>query len=180
MFSDVQARLNKKNKILFSHDSTCLKELISQMNVQTHCALILWAFDCVRIPLQILEEAYPDEQRPRTAIELCKSWAEGNLKMPTAKRAILQAHAAAKEMQNEVHAALCHAVGQAGATVHVKTHAMGFIFYELTGIVLAHKTEEYEPFVMQKIEFYKQRLSYWQKQSRAEEYQWADFLKSEN
>lgn len=55
--------------------------------------------------------------------------------MPAARRAILAAHAAAKETADPVSIALCHAIGQACGTVHVETHAIGLAMYELTALV---------------------------------------------
>lgn len=56
--------------------------------------------------------------------------------MPIAKKAILDSHAVAKETEDRIYAALCHAIGHYGATVHVETHAIGLPFYELTAIVM--------------------------------------------
>ena len=46
MYQDVEIRLKKKNKILFSFDSACLQELIALMEIQNKRVLVLWAFEC--------------------------------------------------------------------------------------------------------------------------------------
>ena len=179
MFSDVEAKLKKGNKILFSRDSQCLQELIELIKLQNHRCLVLWALDCAKLPLKHFEERYPDEQRPRACLALCEDWARGRIKMPLAKSAILAAHAAAKDCEDVEYAALCHAIGHAGATVHVETHALGLPFYELSAIVFKNGKENYKKPVVDKIECYKERLLYWQENTDKAEPEWAEFLKDD-
>lgn len=176
MFSDVEMKLKKKNKILFTRDSQCLQELIKLIEQQNHRTLVMWALDCGRNTLVQFESKYPDEQRPRTALELCESWSKGKIKMPAAKRAILASHAVAKEISDEVYGALAHAIGHAGATVHVETHALGLPIYELTAIVLSYGKDEYQKPVGEKVHYYYQRLLYWQEYTDNTESLWASFL----
>lgn len=176
VFSDVAQRIARKNQILFSRDSTCLKELLGLMAQQDHRTLILWALDCARGPVKTIEARCPDEKRPSHCIERCSAWAKGEIKMPEAKRAILAAHQAAKELDDAVCAALCHAVGQAGAAVHTPRHAPGLPIYELTAVVLEQKGEHYEELVLTKIRYYIERLAYWQSKASLDERQWAGFL----
>lgn len=176
MFSDVLIKLKKGNKILFSRDSQCLQELIKLIGLQNHRALVMWALECAKLPLKRFEEKYPDEIRPRVCLELCESWARGRIKMPAAKKAILDSHAAAKDIDDAEYAALCHAIGHAGATVHVETHALGLPMYELTAIVLRHGKDNFSKPVSEKIEYYHNRLLYWQENTDKLELDWADFL----
>ena len=128
---DIQRRLSRHNQILFTRESPCLQELLAQIRRQKHRTLVLWAFRCVERPLAILRAHHPEEERPQQAVALCRLWAAGEVKMPVAKRALLQAHQVAKELSSPEDTALCHAVGQACATVHVETHAVGLPVYEL-------------------------------------------------
>lgn len=176
MFSDVEIKLRKRNKILFSRDSQCLQELISLIQLQNHRTLVMWALDCAKLPLEQFEAKYPDERRPRTCLELCEIWARGKIKMPMAKRAILDSHTAAKEIDDSEYGALCHAVGHAGATVHVETHALGLPMYELTAIVLKYREDNFTKPVSEKINFYYNRLQYWQENTDKLGLDWADFL----
>ena len=174
--ADAAKRLKRGNKLLFTRDSACLQELRGTICQQKHRTLVLWAFDCVSVPLQWLAQTYPNEQRPGQAVALCRQWARGEIKMPAAKRALLQAHAAAKAIEDPVAIALFHAVGQACATVHVETHALGLPFYELTAIVhhfgIANCTEPIE----KKIVWYLHRLRYWQEHVDDPPLKWASFL----
>lgn len=176
MFDDVEAKIKKKNKILFSRQSACLQDLIRQMDAQSHRTLVMWAFSCAQTTLDWFETKYPGEYRPRTALALCDQWASGKIKMPVAKRGILDAHAAAKDLDDPVYAALCHAIGHAGATVHIGAHALGLPLYELTAIVLDHGCENYQAAVFEKIQDYQQQLIYWQAHISSYEREWAGFL----
>lgn len=176
MFSDVEIKLKKRNKILFSRDSQCLQDLIQLIQLQNHRTLVMWALDCAKIPLKQFEAKYSDECRPRICLELCEDWARGKIKMPIAKQAILDSHAVAKVINDSEYGALCHAIGHAGATVHVETHALGLPFYELTAIVLKYKQDNFPNQVTEKINYYYNRLLYWKENTDILDLDWAYFL----
>ena len=176
MFTDVESKLKRKNQILFSRDSECLQPLIRLIELQTHRTLVMWALDAAKVTLKEFEEKYPEEKRPQTCLRLSEDWARGRIKMKDAKRAILDAHAAAKDMDDKPYQALCHAIGHAGATVHVETHALGLVMYELTALVLRYGKESFQKPVSEKIEYYQERLLYWQENKDKMDLEWADFL----
>jgi hypothetical protein len=176
MFSDVEIKLKKRNKILFSRYSQCLQELIKLIQLQNHRTLVMWALDCAKLPLEQFEAKYPNERRPRTCLELCEAWARGKIKMPMAKQAILDSHTVAKEIDDSEYGALCHAVGHSGATVHVETHALGLPMYELTAIVLKYGKDNFPKPVSEKLNYYYNRLLYWQENTDKLGLDWADFL----
>ena len=169
----------KKNKLLFSRESECLQELKTLIEQQKHRTLVMWALYCAKAPLTQFENKYPLELRPRKALKLCEDWSRGKIKMPAAKRAILDAHKVALEIDDNVYGALCHAIGHAGATVHVKTHALGLVFYELTAIVLSKGKDSFNLAVEQKISFYYERLLYWQENTDKLDILWAKFLEDQ-
>jgi len=179
VFKDVEDRMKKKNKILFTRESESLRELVRLMDNQNHRVLVLWALECGNLALRDFESVFPDEMRPRICLEACERWAKGDIKMQGAKRAILNSHAVAKEIDHEVCKALCHGIGHAGATVHVGSHAIGLPMYELTAIVISYKMSGYEEAVKEKIDFYIDRLLYWRENAGKLDRKWADFLKKE-
>jgi hypothetical protein len=140
----------------------------------------MWALDCAKLPLEQFEAKYPDELRPRTCLELCETWARGKIKMPIAKQAILDSHAVAKEIDDSEYAALCHAIGHAGATVHVETHAIGLPIYELTAIVLKYGKDNFSKPVSDKLNYYYNCLLYWQEDTDKLGLAWAGFLLGDN
>ncbi len=174
--SAVEAKLKKGNSILFTRDSECLQDLIRLIELQNHRTLVLWIFDCVRIPLASFEVKYPQENRPRRAVELGEAWARGAIKMQSAKKAILEAHAVAKELNDKEAIALVHAIGQGVSTVHVGTHALGLVVYELSSLVYKLGPIACETAVRDKITYYQERLLYWQDHASRVSIPWADFL----
>lgn len=175
MYEDIEAKLKKRNKILFSRNSKCLQVLLQEIRVVDHRTLILWSFACVEEILKVLDKRYPLEKRARNAYTLCVQWAKGEVKMPIAKRAILDCHAVCKELKDEVDIALFHAVGQGLSCVHVETHAIGLAIYELSAIVLQDK-EQYHERIQKKITSYIHTLSYYEKNKESIVFPWADFL----
>jgi hypothetical protein len=98
-----------------------------------------WAADCAERVLPLFEKAFPNDARPRKAIEECRTWLRtGVFKMAVIRGASLAAHAAAR--QAEANSAACfaaRAAGQAVATAHVPQHAFGAIFYALKAVAAA-------------------------------------------
>ena len=174
--SSIAVKYQKGNSILFSRDSECLQELISLIQIQTHQTLVLWALDCAEKPLKMFEISYPNDHRLRNALQLCEAWSRGLIKMAEAKKAILIAHAIAKEIDDKVNIALIHAVAQACSTVHVETHALGLVFYELSAIVFDVGIENCDLPVSEKINYYLDRLSDWQINGDKLDIRWAKFM----
>jgi len=134
--AEVKTKIRRKNQILFSKDCLLLaglRKLIEQTNRR---ALILWALELAEETALQLAEKYPEDFRPREAIAAARAWAAGEIKMPIAKRVILNCHAMAKELTDPADIARCHAVGQACSVVHTVGHALGYPMYELSAIVL--------------------------------------------
>ena len=85
------------------------------------------------------EEKYPEDQRPRKAIEALQAWIiTGVFKMAVIRKASLTSHAAAREVgvDNAARSA-ARAAGQAVATAHVPTHSIAAAIYALQAIYRA-------------------------------------------
>ena len=94
--------------------------------------LAFWAAECAGHVLPYFEEKYSGDDRPKKAIEACRHWAEtGVFRMADIRKASLEAHAAAKEVKEPDAAFAAHAAGQAVATAHVPTHALGCAVYAI-------------------------------------------------
>ena len=171
----IRKKRDSRRQILFSRDSACLQGLTMLMEAASHRALVLWALDCASGTLEAFEAGRPGDARPRLALERSAAWARGEIKMPEARRAILDAHAVAKDVGERRLGALAHAIGHACATVHVKTHAPGLPFYELTAIRLG-AGEDWEGAVVRRIGFYTERLLYWNEHADDPGRVWAKFL----
>ncbi len=88
--------------------------------------LAVWAIDCAGRVLPYFEEQYPDDLRPRHALDALQKWIDtGIFRMKDIRKASLDAHAAAREVGEDNSArSAARAAGQAVATAHVKTHSI--------------------------------------------------------
>ena len=95
-----------------------------------------WAADCAERVLPFFEEAYPEDDRPRKALETCRTWVRtGVFKMSEIRGASLSSHAAARAVKgNDPALFAARAAGQAVATAHVAQHAYGGALYALKAI----------------------------------------------
>ncbi len=173
---DVEARAKRKNKVLFMPGDSLFDELTMLAEQASRRALVLWALPLAGEAVLRLEELLPEEPRPREALRLARLWARGEVKMPIAKRAILDCHAVAKESVSPEAAALCHAVGQACAVVHARGHALGFAFYELTAIARRYGVENCAARVQGRVQEYISRLLQAQSDAPQAPGPWARFL----
>lgn len=175
--AEVIAKANRKNQLLFSKDSLLLDNLRHLIDLANRRALTLWALELAEETVLQLTEKHPEDFRPREAIAASRAWAAGEIKMPIAKRAILNCHAMAKELTDPADIARCHAVGQACSVVHTAGHALGYPMYELTAIVLEQGLDNCRDAVEQRVMYYEQRLRYWTEYEKTCQQNWAGFLK---
>lgn len=84
------------------------------------------ARDAERV-LPIFEKEHPKDKRPRLAIEAIRDWAQGKRKlgMKEVRKLSLDSHAAAREAKSDAARFAARAAGQAVATWHIPTHALG-------------------------------------------------------
>ncbi len=102
--------------------------LVSQLDKKT---LATWAKACAEHVLPYFEEAFPDDRRPRHALDTLQAWIDtGQFRMATIRAASLGAHAAAREVGEDSPArSAARAAGQAVATAHAIAHAPGAALY---------------------------------------------------
>lgn len=102
--------------------------LVSKTDQKT---LAVWAIECAERVMPRFEEKYPQDHRPRLALETLKTWIDtGVFRMAVVRKASLDAHAAARDVgaDNPARSA-ARAAGQAVATAHVPRHAYGAAIY---------------------------------------------------
>jgi hypothetical protein len=95
-----------------------------------HQLLAVWAADCAEHVLHFFEDVRPDDDRPRRAIELARSWARADIRMTEARMGAFAANAAAREVAGPAREA-AHAAGQAAAVGHVAEHELGAAAYAI-------------------------------------------------
>lgn len=174
---EIRQKQKRRNQILFSKESDCLRVLFDALASAPRRTVTCWAFACAEPIKDELAARYPLDPRPAEAFVLSKAWAQGEIKMPIAKRAILAVHAMAKDMPNDADAALCHALGQACSVVHTPRHAPGLPLYKLTAIVCRLGIDDCKAALEQTILRYEQTLSWCQKHPDDGFSSWAPFLK---
>lgn len=176
---DVKERMKRKNQILFSQETPLLQELSMLLENQKRRTVVLWALDLAGDSVRELLEKHPMDDRPLKALEESKRWAAGEIKMPVAKKAILNCHSMAKDVDLPEDKALCHAIGQACSTVHTKRHAMGLPIYELTAIVRKYGIENCREPVEKRCVQYIDKLIYWRDNLSEYKGTWAEFMMRE-
>ena len=172
----LEKRIKAHRQILFSKDDDEIAFLIHLTNEMPKKAVVLWALELAEDAAKQLETKYPFEKRPKTALTLARMWAAGEIKMPAVKKAILDCHAAAKEIASGADAARCHAVGQACGTVHTTGHAAGFPVYDLTALIRENSPENWDEIIQNRMNYYIERLLYWKENFMNSPNKWADFL----
>lgn len=118
-----------------------LRALVEEID---HKVLAAWAIDCAERVLPYFEEAFPDDDRPRRALDTLQAWIDtGVFKMAVIRKASLDAHAAAREVGEDNPArSAARAAGQAVATAHGRGHGPGAAIYARQAVHRASSAEE--------------------------------------
>jgi hypothetical protein len=131
VYSPENMKEKSKFSVTFKDES-----IVGLVRKTDHKALAVWAVDCVERVMPYFEDKYPEDERPRKAIEALRKWIQtGIFKMADIRKASLDAHAAAREVGEDTAArSAARAAGQAVATAHVPTHSIGAANYALQAI----------------------------------------------
>ncbi len=131
----------KKSKFSLAHYKAEFEDLVSKTD---HKILAMWAIDCAERILPYFEDKYPDDKRPRQAIEALQKWINtGVFRMAEIRKASLDSHAAARDVgEDNAARSAARAAGQAVATAHVPSHSIGAAIYGLQAIHRATETAD--------------------------------------
>jgi immunity protein 5 of polymorphic toxin system len=126
----------RKSRFSIAHNDEDMLALVHATDQKT---LAVWAIDCAERVLPSFEQQFPDDQRPRHAIEALQRWLQtGVFQMAVIRKASLDAHAAARDVGADTAArSAARAAGQAVATAHVPRHAYGSAVYAQQSIYRA-------------------------------------------
>ena len=149
--------MKKPRFSLATYKDPATVELVSKTD---HKALAIWATDCAERVMPYFEKRYPQDPRPRRALEELQVWIEtGVFKMAVIRKASLDAHAAARDVGDDNAArSAAHAAGQAVATAHVPMHALGAANYALQAIYRASNPADANAAVARERDWQIQRL----------------------
>ena len=133
----------KRRKLVTTILYKPIAEFVSKTN---HKTLAIWAADCAERVLPYFEEKYPEDTRPRKAIEACREWARtGVFRMADVRKTALAAHAAARDVKEDNAAnSAARAAGHAVATAHVPTHSLAAAIYAATAVRDITNSSDYD------------------------------------
>lgn len=107
------------------------------LDLRRHRLLATWAADCAEHVLPLFGGQYPQDDRPRRAIETARAWVRGEVTVGEARAAGLEAHAAARDAADDAARAAARAAGQAAATAHMADHAPHAAAYAIRAVQAA-------------------------------------------
>lgn len=118
-----------------------LEELVKRCDKKI---LAKWAHDVSSRIIPLFEKEFPKDKRPQIALQTLREWiSTGEFHMSVIRKASLDAHAAAREVGKDSPARFAaRACGQAVATAHVKTHALGPVYYSIKALKAKGATDE--------------------------------------
>lgn len=121
----------RARKMLSDWNAPCIQSLVKQIETQSKPTLAHWATDYAeRSILPLWSKPYPDDPRPQKALNAAREWLSGRIKLPEARAAIRDCHAAAREAEgNPVAQAAARAIGQSASTIHSARHCIGLPLY---------------------------------------------------
>lgn len=107
-----------------------------------HRLLAAWAADCAEHVLPLFTSKYPDDERPRRAIETARAWSQGQATVLQAREAAYAAHAAARSASDPAASQVARAAGHAAATAHMADHELGAAMFAIKAVRLAAPPSE--------------------------------------
>jgi len=121
----------KTRKMLSDWNAPYIQSLMKLIETQNKATLANWAVDySERVILPLWRKYYPGDLRPQNALNAAREWLSGTIKLPQAKSAILECHAAAREADgNPVAQAAARTIGQCSSTIHSARHCIELAFY---------------------------------------------------
>ncbi|MEI8374467.1 MAG: putative immunity protein [Planctomycetota bacterium] len=136
------------------------EEMLELLSKTDHKTLAVWAIDCAERVMPYFEKTYPEDHRPRKAIETLKAWIDtGVFKMAVIRKASLDSHAAAREVgEDNAARSAARAAGQAVATAHVPRHSYGSAIYAQQAIYRATDPSDVDVAVIKEREWQYQHL----------------------
>jgi len=131
IITDWSMSMSKVRKMLSDWDAPYIQSLMKLIETQSKSTLANWAVDySERVILPLWKKHYPEDQRPQNALIAAREWLSGAIKLPQAKKVILECHEAAREAEgNPVAQASARAIGHCASTIHSARHCIGLALY---------------------------------------------------
>jgi len=135
------------------------EQIIELVNKSDHKILVIWATDCAERVLPYFEKNFPEDKRPREAIEAGRAWVRSELKMTEARKIAFAGHAAARNASENITAcSSARSAGHAAATAHVPSHSIYAAVYAISAICDSSEPTEIEMNINKERDWQYQRL----------------------
>ncbi|HHT38491.1 MAG TPA: hypothetical protein GXZ95_03635 [Mollicutes bacterium] len=124
--------MRRLRKMLGNYNDTHIIELMRLIETQSKETIANWCLDYAeKFILPIYKKYYPNDDRPKIALDASRDWFNGLKKLPEVKDIILNScHQAAREAEdNPAAQAAARIIGHAAACFHTPTHSIGLAFY---------------------------------------------------
>lgn len=151
--------MKKLRKMLGKYNDDYMVKLMGLIASQSKLTISNWCINYAEEEiLPIYKKYYPNDDRPKMALDASRDWFNGKKKLPEVKDIILnQCHQAAREAtENPAAEAAARTLGQAAACFHAPTHSLGLAFYggaaiayDKLGVTAA--VEEYEKIAKEEV-----------------------------
>jgi hypothetical protein len=105
-----------------------------KLTKRDHRRLVLWAAECAEHALSCFEAVYPDDRRPRSAVEAARAWARLKIELSEARASAFAAHAAARDADHFAARAAARAAAHAADAGHGADHARHAATYAVTAM----------------------------------------------
>ena len=151
--------MKKFRKMLGKYNDEHIIQLMTLISSQSKETIANWCIDYAEIEiLPIYLKYYPNDNRPKMALDASRDWFRGLKKLQEVKNIILnECHQAAREAEgNPAAQAAARTLGQAAACFHTPTHSLGLAFYGGAAVAydklgLEASNEEYEKVAHQEV-----------------------------
>lgn len=173
MYQDVKERIKNKEKLYFTGNSACLQPLVHLVKLQGMHNFILWILECVESIVIDFNKAFPKEKRPRLSLNYAKKYINCKLHVLNLKSSIDNTYEAASQFDKE-YKYLCKAIAYGCNAVYHPHNWIKFIIYSLQVIVLKCGEVNFEDSVTDQINYYYDRLLYWQENAMKQKIRWID------
>ena len=109
---------------------------------EQHYQLMNWACVCAEHVLHLFGDVI--DPRLLYALEIAHEWTKGNATVGDARKASVNAHAFAREVNHPVKTPIARAIGHAVATAHMADHSLGGAIYALLAVKRAGQSVDVE------------------------------------
>lgn len=121
----------KLRKMLTDVDAPYIRSLMRLVETQSTATIAAWCTDYSEAHLLPLwRQAFPDDARPKAALNAAREFLAGSLKLPDAKKQIMECRAAARAAEGApVAQGAARAIDASASSIHNPAGALGLAFY---------------------------------------------------